>query len=106
MRTACRAAPGLHGLCRWIRQACIRSHALSTLQLTDHLPPSRLWSRAAWKTQTFLLSFELRFPGRLRGRVFHRNEERERRGGMKGAITVLCRNEERSRPRLTLGRAG
>src|ERR1700738_84921 len=83
--------PVLRDPCRWIRRGYIRSHAPDTLLLTDHLPPGRLWFRAAWKTQTILLSLKLRSVSRAAA-TDSPDGRRTTVGGIEAAMSVLKQN--------------
>src|ERR1700685_52809 len=61
MRTACLAARGLRGLCRWNQPGCIRFPVPGKFQRADRLPLAPLWFREGWSTQIILSSYGLRF---------------------------------------------
>src|ERR1700719_1902341 len=81
----------LRGPCRWTRRGCIRSHAPDTLLLTGRLPPGRLWFRAAWKTQTILLSLKLRSVSRSAA-TDSPDGRRTTARGIEAAMSVLKQN--------------
>src|ERR1700686_4031986 len=91
MRIAFPGEPASRGPYRWIRRAFIRSHAQDTLRLTDRLPPSRLWFRAAWKTQTILLSLKLRSVSRSSA-TDSPDQRHTTAGGIEAAMSVVKQN--------------
>src|SRR5215472_8873959 len=89
MPTACREARASRVPCRSILPGCIHSLARGTPRRVDHLQPAPPWFHGVWKTQTILLSCELRFRAVSTATEFHRTEGRKgQEGSMPPAIAT------------------